>query len=183
MTSSWSAHLLRYTRLLKVKDRELDKVCEFIEYQAMSRDEIPKDIWDDAVHYEDSVGSTKVIYHRMDRIWSHISQMKIPGRECARFPNLSPIAMLVLTIPHSNAGEERVFSVIRKIRRDDRGKLQLEGTLSSLITVTLNLPESKAQPCYAFHPSKTLFQQAKKATSYYNKEVCLSKDSSTSSST
>ena len=44
--------------------------------------------------------------------------------------NLSPNAKLVLMIPHSNAGEERVFSVIRKIRRDDRGKLQLDGTLS-----------------------------------------------------
>ena len=76
----------RYTKLLKVEDRELDKVCEeFLDDQAMSRDEIPKDIWDDAVRYEDSVGSTKVTYHRMDRIWSHISQTKIPGRESARF--------------------------------------------------------------------------------------------------
>ena len=167
----------RYPKLLNFKDRELDKVCEeFLGYQAMSRDEIPKDIWDDAVCYEDSTGSTKVTYHGMDRIWSHISQMKLPGLDSARFAHLSPIAKLVLTIPHSNAAEEPVFSVIRKIRRDDRGKLQLEGTLFSLVTVKLNLPESKAQPCYAFQPSKTLLQQAKKATSYYNKEVCSSKD-------
>lgn len=167
----------RYPKLLNVKDRELDKVCEeFLDYQAMSRDEIPKDIWDDAVCYEDSTGSTKVTHHRMDRIWSHISQIKLPGLDSARFAHLSPIAKLALTIPHSNAAEERVYSVIRKIRCDDRGKLQLEGTLSSLVTVNLNLPESKAKPCYAFQPSKTLLQQAKKATSYYNKEVCSSKD-------
>ena len=78
-------------------------------------------------------------------------------------------------------GEERVFSVIRKIRRDDRAKLQLEGTLSSLVTVKLNLPESKTQPCYTFQPSKALLQKAKKATSYYNKQVCSSRDSSSSS--
>ena len=33
---------------------------------------------------------------------------------------------------------------------DDREKLQLEGSLSLLVTVKLNLPESKAQPCYVF---------------------------------
>lgn len=103
--------------------------------------------------------------------------MAVSSKCCGEnFADVSPIAKLALTIPHSNAAEERVFSVIRKIRRDDRGKLQLEGTLSSLVTVNLNLPESKAQPCYAFQPSKTLLQQAKKATSYYNKEVCSSKD-------
>ena len=78
---------------------------------------------------------------------------------------------MVLTIPHSNAGEERVFSVIHKIKRDDRGKLQLHGTLSSLIFVKLNLPE-KEQPCYDFHPSPQLLKLAKKATSHYNKVVC-----------
>jgi len=153
----------RYPKLLNVKDRELDKVCvEFLDYQAMSRDEIPKDIWDDAVCYEDSTGSTKVTYHRMDRIWSHISQMKLPGLDSARFAHLSPIAKLVLTIPHSNAAEERVFSVIRKIRRDDRGKLQLEGTLSSLVTVKLNLPESKASLAMHFNPPKHCFSKLKK---------------------
>ena len=57
----------RYPKLLNIKDRELDKVCEeFLGYQAMSRDEIPKDIWDDAVCYEDSTGSTKVTYHGIE---------------------------------------------------------------------------------------------------------------------
>ena len=102
--------------------------------------------------------------------------MVCTGTESARFPNLSPIAKLVLTITHSNAGEERAFSVIHKIRCDDRGKLQL-------ITVKLNLPESKAHPHYAFHFFKPLLQQAYKAISYNNKEVCSSKDSSASSST
>ena len=44
------------------------------------------------------------------------------------------MAKVALRIPHSNAAEERVFSVIRKIKRDDRGKLKLEGTVSSLVS-------------------------------------------------
>lgn len=171
----------RYPKLLSFTDKELDKVCEeFLDYQAMSRDEIPQNVWDEAVCHEQGDGSTKVIYHRMDRIWGHIWDMKLPGTDTARFARLAKIATLVLTIPHSNAGEERVFSVIRKIKRDDRGKLRLEGTLSSLVTVKLNLPESKTQPCYSFQPPKELLQKAKSATSYYNKQVCSSRESSSS---
>ena len=120
-------------------------------------------------------------YHRMDRVWSYIPEMKLPGMDIKRFGRLAKVVSVVLTIPHSNAGEERVFSVIRKIRRDDRANLHLQGTLSSLITVKLNLPESKLNPCHAFQPSKTLLQRAEKATSFYNKEVCSSKDAGPSS--
>ena len=169
----------RYPKLLSFTDKELDKVCEeFLDYQAMSRDEVPQDVWDEALCHEDGEGSTKVTYHGMDRIWGHIADMTLPGMDTARFARLAEVAKLVLTMPHSNTGEERVFSVIRKIRRDDRAKLQLEGTLSSF---KLNLPESKTQPCYTFQPSKALLQKAKKATSYYNKQVCSSRDSSSSS--
>ena len=70
--------------------------------------------------------------------------MKLPGMNTARFLRITQVANVILTISHSNAGEERVFSVIHKIRRDDRGSLQLQGTLSSLVTVKLNLPETKA---------------------------------------
>ena len=37
----------------------------------------------------------------------------------------------------------------------------MEGTLSSLIIVKLNLPESKALPCYEFQPPKTLLRRLK----------------------
>lgn len=84
------------------------------------------------------------------------------------------VAKLILTIPHSNAAEERVFSVICKVERDDRGKLQLEGTLSSLVTVKINLPETRANPCFAFDQPRDLLKTAKSATSYYNKVVCSS---------
>ena len=69
------------------------------------------------------------------------------------------MAKVALTIPHSNAAEERVFSMIRKIKRDDRVKLKLEGTLSSLVSIKINLPESKATPCYAFDPPTDLLKK------------------------
>ena len=154
----------RYPKVFTFTSKELDMVHEeFLDYQSMSIDEIPQHVWDKAVCHEHVGPGSKVTYHRMDRIWGHIADMKLPGTYTARFARLAKVAQLVLTIPHSNAGEERVFSVIHKIRRDDKGKLQLEGTLSSLVSVKLNLPENKTQPCYSFKPSKEL-QKAKKAT-------------------
>ena len=68
----------RYLKLFSFTDKELDKVCEeFLDYQAMSRDEVPHTVWDEAVCYEDSEGSTKVTY----RIWGHIADMKHPGMD------------------------------------------------------------------------------------------------------
>ena len=42
---------------------------------------------------------------RPDIVWGHLQEMTtLDGHK--RFPRLSKIALLVLTIPHSNAGEE-----------------------------------------------------------------------------
>ena len=54
---------------------------------------------------------TKVTHHWMDMIWGSLQE---------KLPNLSRVALAVLTIPHSNAGEERVFSMIRKNKTDFR---------------------------------------------------------------
>lgn len=76
---------------------------------------------------------------------SYLLEMKLPGMDICRFSKFGRVAKVVFTIPHSNGGEERVFSDIHKIKHDDRGKLQLQGTLSSLIYVKL-----KDKPCYEF---------------------------------
>ena len=84
-----------------------------------------------------------------------LGEIKLPGMNTARFVRLAKVAKVVLTIPHSNAGEKHVFSVIHKIRRDNRGKQELEGTVSSLVTVKMHLPETKAHPCFTFQPKYT----------------------------
>ena len=167
----------KYPKLLHFKPDEIDKLNEeFVDYQALSKSDIPDSVWDQAVCYETDDGVEKKAYHRMDVIWGFLADMKIAqGINIQRFAVLPKVAHVVLTIPHSNAGEERVFSVIHKIKREDRGRLMLEGSLSALLTVKLNHPETKSDPCYSFKPSQDLLKQAKKATSFYNKQVCSSK--------
>ena len=61
------------------------------------------------------------------------------GDNCnLRFPCLSAIAGLVLTLPHSNAGEERVFSLVRLNKTPYRSCLGVDGTLSSILTVKMS---------------------------------------------
>ena len=57
---------------------------------------------------KDKEGSSQL---RPGIVWGHMQEMTNPDG-CKRFPWLSKIALLVLTIPHLNAGEERVFSMI-----------------------------------------------------------------------
>ena len=73
---------------------------EFFVYHAMSEADIPAHIWKESKVVEklDDDG-TKVTYHRMDMIWGSLQE---------KLPNLGKVALAVLTIPHSNSGEERV---------------------------------------------------------------------------
>ena len=48
-----------------------------------------------------------------------------------------------LVLPHSNAGLERLFSIIRKNKTDMRSSLKLDGTLSSILSIKTDNPESR----------------------------------------
>ena len=72
---------------------------------------------------------------------------------------------MVLTIPHSNAGEERVFSMIRKNITATRSCLDQEKTLGSIRTIKM---ESANYPDGVSLPPNVLVA-AKGATKKYNK--------------
>ena len=82
--------------------RQLDACLEeFMIFQGLTDENIPFVAWNDA---KVDVKPDKV-FHRMDIIWGYLRE---------RFPLLSSVALCVLTIPHSNVAEERVFSIIKK---------------------------------------------------------------------
>lgn len=142
---------------------ELDGVLEeFVDYQMLQDDDIPSDIWERAAIAVDE--GTSVTHYRMDIIWNHLSSMKAPDGTL-RFHRLCQIAKLVMVIPHSNAQEERVFSMVRKNKTSFRPSLDPKGTLSSILTVKL------ASTCdaHSYEPSKEVLRKAKSATWEYNK--------------
>ena len=106
--------------------------------------------------------------HRMDVIWHYLSTVKAPDNSLC-FNQLCQVAKLVLVIPHSNATEERVFSMVRKNKTAFRPSLDPKGTLSSIITIKL------ASTAHKYEPSKEVLRQAKSATWEYNKAHSHSK--------
>ena len=108
-----------------------------------------------AIVYDEGQEGAK--HYRMDSIWSHISKIaNVDGSY--RFELLSKVAMLVLVIPHSNAGEERVFNLIKQNKTPSRSCLDPNGTLASVIQVN-------HQSCLAWDPPKPLLTASKKSNS------------------
>ena len=85
---------------------------------------------------------------------------------------LFEVACIVLLIPHSNAAIERLFSLVNKNKNDssDRNRLDQDATLSSILAVKFDRPDSDSALGYEFKPDKELLNMAHKATVTYNKE-------------
>ena len=128
--------------------------------QLLQEEEMPKEIWDKIlVHADDDKH-----YHRIDMIWSFLSDKKLPdGSPC--FKRLSSISKLILVLSHSNAEEERLFSIVRKNKTAFRPTLDPKGTLSSILIIKF----AGKEPAHQFEPPKELLKKAKSATSVYNK--------------
>ena len=133
---------------------------EFISYQLLSDTDIPSRIWDEA-----KVGEDEDVHYRVDVLWKYLCQIQRVDSSELKFLRLIQVAKVVLVIPHSNASEERVFSMVRKNKTPFRPSLSLDGTLSSIITVKLGVDD----PCEKFEPGKELLTKAKKSTWEYNK--------------
>ena len=80
---------------------------EFLQYDL----DTPAKVWEDALVKDDKDEDSRK--YKMDVIWAYLSTVKnIDGQFI--FEWLAKVALLVLTIPHSNAQEERVFSLVTK---------------------------------------------------------------------
>ena len=134
---------------------------EFTQYQLLTKEDIPSNVWKDAEIKEES-GLTQ---YRMDVIWNYLASTKAVDGSLS-FSRLSRIAKLALVIPHSNAAEERVFSMIRKNKTSFRPSLDPKGTLSSILKIKL----ADGRPSHLYEPTKDVLKQAKSATWEYNKQ-------------
>ena len=156
----------KYSNLLQLTPAQMDRLQEeFTDYQLLDESTIPEAVWKQALVYEEEAEDTGTSkeHHRMDTIWAYMSGMKNVD-STLRFKLLSQVARLVLVIPHSNAGEERVFSLIRQNKTPGRSSLDANGTLSSMIQIKL----ANYCPCTKWEPPKDLQKAAKGATKQYN---------------
>ena len=128
---------------------------EFIGYQLLCQNDIPESVKElcQLSSSDDHISCIDSLYLRL---------LKTPDTTTLRFNLLFRVAETVLTIPHSNAGEERIFSYVTKNKTPSRSSLQLDGTLSSILT-------TKTDPLN-WKPTTEIIEKAKKATREYNTE-------------
>ena len=121
----------RYPNLLPFEEQSqfVSRTEEFSEYQLLRDSDIPDHVMESC---KTDRGDLK-----LDSLWSFIRQMKDHAENALLFPRLWKVVRLILTIPHSNAEEERVFSIVRKNKTCFRPRLDPEETLASIVTVKL----------------------------------------------
>lgn len=133
---------------------DMDILAEqFLAYQVLPDDAIPSSVKRDMdLNPEDPL--------RVDALWTYLNSRRAPGTHQPEFDQLFKVAASVLTIPHSNASEERIFSLINKNKTSSRSSLALEGTLSSIVTVKTHITDP-----LDWRPSEDLLNNAKKGHS------------------
>ena len=111
--------------------------------------------------------------YRMDTVSYLLQEMKSSVGNNYRFHNLFEVAKIVLITPHSNAGIERVYSLVNKNKSEwsVRNRLDIDGSLSNILAVKLDGPEYPIK-FYNYMPSETLIEKAKRATKEYNGAHC-----------
>ena len=94
---------------------------EFVDCQLMKDTDLPNKVKQAATLQLDE--DDKIVSLRMDVIWGYLGNLKV--NDYPRFQHLSKVAQLVLVLPHSNAEEERAFSLVRKNKTCFRGNLDI----------------------------------------------------------
>ena len=131
---------------------------QFLNYQLLEAEDISKQV-------KESAGLDDDDPHRIDVLWGYLRNIKVPGTNTLEFDLLFKVAQTVMTIPHSNAGEERVFSLINKNKTPSRSSLQADGSLSSLMVIKTHIEDP-----LLWKPSKGIIDKAKRVTKLYNEK-------------
>ena len=135
---------------------------EYHDYQLLNEKDIPENVLSKIS--VDVQNTNHIIV--LDKLWHYLGSLRnIDGTE--RFPRLKKFATLIMTIPHSNAEEERIFSIIRKNKTCFRPNLDPNETLESLVMVKLAM---ESELVTKFKLDGDLLERAKQATRKYNQE-------------
>ena len=129
---------------------------EFHEFQLLEETKIPKSPLNEK--YPDMAD-------RVDIVWNRIGEMT-SADGTKRFKRLFPIAIIILSLPHSNAEEERLFSMVKGNKTAFCPNLDPQETLGSILTLKLAL---KVEKIHKMDIPKDILTRAKKATWEYNK--------------
>ena len=98
---------------------------EFLLLQTISLDDFEDHVREQAAIRADQSG--EAVRYRIDILRCYLNEFKVPGTQKPKFGQLFKLAKAVLTIVHSNAEEESLFSRVRKNMTPQRASLSLDG--------------------------------------------------------
>ena len=158
MSRAYMHYFHRYPNFLPFKElSEPDSLTEkFNKHQLLRDSDIPDHVMESC---KADRGDLK-----FDSLWSFIGQMKDHAENPFLFPRLWKILRLILTIPHSNAEEKRVFSIVRKNKTCFGPRLDPEETLVGIVAVKLAM---KSESVETFNIPQEVLTAAKSATYKY----------------
>ena len=81
--------------------------------QLLEQSDIPQYVWQSAKEKSDGDESEESTSIRMDVRWAFLSSATTGDGCRLKFARLLKVARLILVLPYSNAGEERIFSMVR----------------------------------------------------------------------
>ena len=90
----------------------------------------------------------------------------LQGCDGPRFNLMFEVASHILLLPHSNPGEERVFTTVAKNKTKFRLNLSNKLSLPSILTCKTNC--FNHFKCFEFQPTKSTLEKVKKASSQHN---------------
>ena len=143
----------------KIQDMTFESVCYFVErfplVMGLSGSENKAEYMDELEQefLKCQVQKFDVQDQRVDTVWHNLSQ---------KYPKLAKVALGVLSIPHSNAESERVFSAVRRTDTEFHPNMSTK-LLESLVTTKTWLKSHNCK-CFNCHFSESLLKEAKSAT-------------------
>ena len=109
-----------------------------------------------------------VLDQRVDTVWMEISGIKDKTTGKEKYLYLSKIMVMILSLAHSNAEDERLFSLVRKNATDFRPNLSTQ-TLSDFLTQKM-YSQAKKVVCHKMTLDDQLLVKCKQAARTYNRQ-------------
>ena len=87
-----------------------------------------------------------------------------------KYPNLPKLLLTVLSMPHGNAEDERIFSMVRKNATEFRPSLSTATLSHGMVRKVYTQPAG--EPCHQVNFGNSLLQICKKATAVLLERPC-----------
>ena len=73
-----------------------------------------------------------------EKYWSYVKNAKVPSEE-AKYPNLTKFVEVLASFPFPNAAVERIFSLLKRIKTDDRTRMKSSCLRKLIVQVSVVL--------------------------------------------